>query len=292
MSELNGVIGARTQGFSAAAEGSLVSTPGVAAEGFEDPDAAVRDWVLRAVQAGVVAPWVQPIFGRDLSVHGCEVLARCPFPDGRLLAPDQFAAAFGNTSDWRHLDGAMLLHAAGLVSALATSGAEPPVVAWNTAASSLTADYLEVVAAVIESFEIPPAALRLELTEQVPLLDGEPMVVLREIRRLGVQLALDDIGDSYAFLRRLREVGFEAIKLDRRLAGDVRTDVGRRLLENVIRLAHDLGAEVTAEGIDEPELHERLLDVGCDHFQGNLFGAAVTVDRFCQGLRPSGSPGG
>lgn len=256
--------------------------------GVVDPDAITRDWVLRAVQAGALVGWVQPIFGRDLSVAACEVLARCPFPDGRLRAPDQFASAFGHSPDWQFVDGAMLAQAAQLAGSLASSGDAPPVVAWNTAASSLTTSYLDVVAAAVDAFGVRPAALCLELTEQVPLLNGEAMTVLREIRRLGVQLALDDVGDSYAFLRRLREVGFDVIKLDRNLVMDVYTEHGRRLIENVIRLAHDLGAEVTAEGIEQRELHDLLVDMGCDHFQGNLFGPAVTVDRFLQSIRPAG----
>lgn len=251
-----------------------------------DPD-ATRAWVLQAARAGALVPWVQPIFTRDLAVASCEVLARCPFPDGRLRAPSEFAGALGSSPDWQFLDGAMLLHAAALARELARCGAAPPVVAWNTAAPSLTRAYLDVVTAVVTEYGLAPAALCLELTEQVPLVTGESLAVLREVRRLGVRLALDDVGESYAFLRRVSDIGFDVIKLDRALVLDAYGAQGRRLLGNVVRLAHDLGAEVVAEGVEDPALHELLLEVGCDRFQGQLYGAAVTVDRFLQHLRPA-----
>ena len=242
--------------------------------------AETRSWVVSAARAGALRPWAQPIFASDDQLAACEVLARCPFPDGSLRTPDHFAHALGQSPDWWHLDSAMLVEAAAMAAGSSELFGAPVQVAWNTASTSLDDGYVDLIRATIVEHGLEPSQLCLELTEHVPLGAGRAIETLREIRATGVHLALDDIGESPSLLRALRSVGFDIVKLDRPLVAELDTDRGTRLVGNLIRLVHDLGARVVAEGIESDEMHHRLQDLGCDLFQGNHLGPAMPLDSF------------
>lgn len=124
---------------------------------------------------------------------------------------------------------------------------------------------------------LPEHTLTVEVTEGM-LLDNNPIVIqqLRQIAEHGIDLALDDFGTGYSSLSYLKKFEFQYLKIDRSFVMHLEagtTDFA--LCETIVTMAHKLGMQVIAEGIETPEQLELLQQAGCDFGQGYLFSKAV-----------------
>jgi len=141
----------------------------------------------------------------------------------------------------------------------------------NVAAPSLhDARLVDEVADALARHGVPGRALVVEVTETMPLLDlTRGHEVLARLVELGVRVSLDDFGTGHSGLQRLHRLPVHEIKLDRSLVGSFRADpVSTTIVRGTIALAHDLGIEVVAEGVDDAALVTALAEVGCDAAQG------------------------
>jgi diguanylate cyclase (GGDEF)-like protein/PAS domain S-box-containing protein len=131
----------------------------------------------------------------------------------------------------------------------------------------------EISAALVSS-RLPPARLEIELTESKPALDGPGAArALAQVAALGVRIALDDFGTGTASLDMMHRFAFHRMKIDQRFVKNLPMDLrGRAIVSRLISLAHDLGASVTAEGVERMEQAFCLMELGCDEMQGYLFG--------------------
>jgi diguanylate cyclase (GGDEF)-like protein len=141
-----------------------------------------------------------------------------------------------------------------------------------SAARTGDARLLAGVQDALDRYELPGAALVLEITEtsRVPDLSGAADV-LEEIRRLGVRLALDDFGKGYSGLSYLRDLPADIVKLDRSITT---AEVGSRsaaIRHAAVTLAKDLGIDLIAEGVETPGQAMQLVGMGCDYAQGYLY---------------------
>jgi EAL domain-containing protein (putative c-di-GMP-specific phosphodiesterase class I) len=114
--------------------------------------------------------------------------------------------------------------------------------------------------------------LELELTESVLLeTTKRHSVVLERLRRAGVRLAIDDFGTGYSSLDYLRAYHVSRLKIDRRFIDDVTSNADNGAITRAtIGLAHALGIDVVAEGVETPAQHDFLLKAGCTLAQGYL----------------------
>ena len=126
---------------------------------------------------------------------------------------------------------------------------------------------------VLKATGLPPSALELEITESILMDRSEAgMAVLRSLRDLGVHLVLDDFGTGYSSLAYLQHLPLDTIKVDRSFVAEIGSDpAADSIVRAVVSLAHGLGIEVVAEGIETQEQAERLRDLGCDRGQGFVF---------------------
>src|SRR5581483_4806765 len=130
----------------------------------------------------------------------------------------------------------------------------------------------EMIVRALGSAGLPPRALRLEITEST--LMQEPVRVGRivsELNATGVRLHLDDFGTGYSSLSALYQFPVEALKIDRSFIASVAGADNDAIVRSIVALAHSLGHEVIAEGIEHPKQLERLLGLGCEYGQGFLF---------------------
>jgi len=142
------------------------------------------------------------------------------------------------------------------------------------------------MAELIESADIPPGLIELELTEHV-LLDDDPRVhrELDDLRRLGVAIALDDFGTGYSSLSYLHRLHLRTVKIDRSLVGQFGDRRAEKICEHVVRLAHDLGLVVVAEGVETWRHVEIARAIGFDELQGYWFAKPAPVEEITGRLR-------
>ena len=158
----------------------------------------------------------------------------------------------------------------------------------------MAAGFAGSVADVLNSSPTDPALLTLEVTERVFVRDQErALVVLGELKALGVKLALDDFGTGYSALGYLNALPIDTIKVDHSFVQRITDDPGSHTIVNsIIGLAHGLGMTVVCEGIETAQQHHRLVTLGSDSCQGFYFARpmpAAGIDALIHGQTETGS---
>ena len=152
---------------------------------------------------------------------------------------------------------------------------DPPLeVSINVSARQLLAEgMVERLSLILAETALPPATLRLELTEQVLHDLGEAGVArLAEVQKLGVRIGLDDFGTGVSSLSQLRRLRFDAVKIDGTCIREaIESDDSRQLVESILALANRLGLGVIAEGVETEAQADALRALGCPHVQGFHF---------------------
>ena len=141
--------------------------------------------------------------------------------------------------------------------------------------------FIGELANVIAETSIDPETLKLEITESV-LMDyrSAPLRWIEQCKRLGTQIALDDFGTGFSSLSYLASFPIDTLKIDRSFVAAMRKDArSLKIVRAINQLAHGIGLDVVAEGIDEPEQRDELAQMGCDLGQGFLFSKAVHFDE-------------
>lgn len=133
-------------------------------------------------------------------------------------------------------------------------------------------DLIEDVENVLESSQLDPKTLKLEITESVAMENAEHTInVLNKLKHIGVQLSIDDFGTGYSSLSYLHRLPFDTLKIDRSfvyLVGE--NGENSEILQTIISLAKNLKMRVIAEGVETPSQLAVLRNLGCDYAQGFL----------------------
>lgn len=135
------------------------------------------------------------------------------------------------------------------------------------------------VARTLVNLNLSPNRLELEITESVPLADGAAtLACVRDLHDFGVSIALDDFGTGYSALAHLRAFPVDRIKVDRSLVCDLgQKPESASIVRAIIGLAHDLGLQTTAEGIETPSQLRQVRALGCIEGQGYLFSKPMPI---------------
>jgi EAL domain-containing protein (putative c-di-GMP-specific phosphodiesterase class I) len=151
----------------------------------------------------------------------------------------------------------------------------------NVSAQQLMSlDFVGTVEGVLSGSDTDPGLLTLEMTESVFVQDSQrALVVLNELKHLGVKLALDDFGTGYSSLNYLKQFPIDIVKIDKGFVADLDEDrASHAIVFAVIELAHRLGMSVVAEGVETAEQHGRLASLSCDHCQGYYFARPMSAE--------------
>jgi diguanylate cyclase (GGDEF)-like protein len=147
-------------------------------------------------------------------------------------------------------------------------------IAVNVSAHQLmSAGFTQTVAAALELSSSPSDQLTLEMTESVFVRDGQrALMVLHDLKALGVKLALDDFGTGYSSLSYLLQFPVDIVKIDQIfVAGLGHEGANQSIVSAIIQLAHGLGLTVIAEGVETAEQYQALVQLGSDSCQGFYF---------------------
>ncbi len=137
------------------------------------------------------------------------------------------------------------------------------------------AQYARSVLDILHEKGFPTHRLELEITESKPILDQDTALdQLRLLKQSGVRLAADNFGTGAASLDMIHRLDLDRMKIPRHFVMDLPQDQrGLAIVRSLIRLAHDIGVQVTAEGVEHMEQALCLIELGCDEMQGYLFGS-------------------
>src|SRR5437870_11079714 len=136
----------------------------------------------------------------------------------------------------------------------------------------------------LEKWRIDPRFLKIEITESSIMADpAHALAIMSMIQSMGVRLSIDDFGTGYSSLTHLRQLPIDEIKVDKSfVTGMTTSDADAAIVRTVIDLAHNLGKQVCAEGVEDEATMTMLRDIGCDLAQGYFISKPLNAPDLMQ----------
>lgn len=249
----------------------------------EEMDAQVRERALiegelrNALTAGDIQPYYQPVVDLQTDqVVGFEALARWHHGNIGLVTPDRFIPVAEESGLINEL-GEQLLRVA-----IADAKEWPKGITLSVNVSPVQLhgqNFGARIMKILHETGFDPHRLELEITENTLVRDLQAaQKELTDLREMGVRIALDDFGTGYSSLYHLRSLKVDRIKIDRSFIQNLASDgESAVIVRALLGLGHGLGVQVTAEGIEDASQHSSLVEQGCNHGQGFLFGRAISA---------------
>ncbi len=243
---------------------------------------ALEASLRRALAKGDFRVHYQPQFAvRGGAPVGVEALVRWLDPARGLIPPDCFIPLTEETGLILPLGEWVLRTACAQACAWNAAGLPRITMAVNLSSRQLQQrDLVERIAAILAETGLPPAQLKLELTESAVMAHGEHgPAVLKSLKALGLSLAIDDFGTGYSSLAYLKRFPVDEIKIDRGFVRDIPADPNdMEIAAAIIAMTHNLKLRVVAEGVETDEQLAFLERQGCDAYQGFLVSPPVEAD--------------
>jgi diguanylate cyclase (GGDEF)-like protein/PAS domain S-box-containing protein len=168
----------------------------------------------------------------------------------------------------------------------AAGGADEIFISINVSSKLFVHEHLvRAIRRALERNDLPPQCLKLEITETTLMLNLEGASEnIDQLGKLGVGLSIDDFGTGYSSLSYLKRFPLQVLKVDKSFVRDIASDSrSSAIAHTIVMLAHDLGLEAVAEGIETREQRAGLQAIGCVYGQGFLFAKPVAA-HVAQGL--------
>jgi EAL domain-containing protein (putative c-di-GMP-specific phosphodiesterase class I) len=251
-------------------------------------DQAMREALVRGGFRLHYQPRIDIVTNR---VIGAEALLRWRDADLGEIPPVRFIPV-AEESGFIAALGSWVLHEAVKQAASWRASGIDIVVAVNVSALQFqNKDFVSSVAAVLQSTNLPPAALELELTESILIQDAEEALQrLDELARLGVQLSIDDFGTGYSSLMYLKRFPINTLKIDRSFIDGLPDDESdTAIVSAIINLGRALHLDIVAEGVETEAHRHFLLKAGCNQFQGFLIAPGLAPDALLAHIRENRS---
>jgi diguanylate cyclase (GGDEF)-like protein len=221
-------------------------------------------------------------------IVGSEALVRWQHPRRGMVSPGAFIPVAEETGLIGPIGEWVLREACRRNKSFQDEGLSPITVAVNISARQFRNEgFADMIAEVLHETGLEPRWLDLELTESMIMDHPEgAAAMMSRLKETGISLSLDDFGTGYSSLNYLRCFPVDTLKIDSSFIADVESDPGSASVANsIIDIAHNLGIEAVAEGVETEEQLDFLRRCGCDKFQGFLFSRPVPVEQFAELLR-------
>ena len=240
-----------------------------------------RNDLENGLRSAIPAQQIVPYFEQQVDLttgrlHGFEVLARWEHPTRGLISPELFIPIAEETGMIADLSLSVMRQAF-----LAARDWHPSLtISINISPWQLRDPWLaQKIIKLLTETGFPAQRLEIEITESA-LFDNLALAqsIVGSLKNQGVRLALDDFGTGYSSLAHLRALPFDRIKIDRSFVISINDNAESAAIVNAItRLGDSLNLPITAEGIEDAAIEERLRALGCSKGQGWLYGRPLSI---------------
>lgn len=218
----------------------------------------------------------QPIVDRNFQVVGYEALIRWRHGEHGLISPAEFIPLAEHNGLIVPIGQWVMKTACDQIRAWDRYAHRRDLfISVNVSARQVQRDeFVSDVCALLDETGVDPCRLKFELTESLLHSNLEQTIEkMRQLEKLGVQFALDDFGTGYSSMSYIKRLPLHQLKIDRSFVSDLPDDSDDAAIATMIhQLARTLGMSVVAEGVESEAQRDYLMSLGCQYFQGYLFG--------------------
>ena len=223
----------------------------------------------------------QPLISlRDNQLNGFEALMRWEHPVHGMLMPDEFISIAESTGLIVQLSETLVNNACQLASEWPLVQGKPLTVSVNISPVQFArCDVVDMIQKALDNSGLAAERLEIEVTENM-LIENveETKLILKEISKLGVRVAVDDFGTGYSSLTHLQNFPVNCLKVDRAFIKEIEANKSdHRIAKAIVDLGKSLGMTIVAEGVETEGQRALLKELECDQMQGFLFSPPVSV---------------
>jgi diguanylate cyclase (GGDEF)-like protein len=231
----------------------------------------------------------QPLLDRKRHLDGVEALLRWQNPEAGQVSPVEFIPIAEEIGQIAAIGEWVARTACRDASRWLRQGYDVPRLAVNVSALQFADGKFPVlIERILDESGLPPSRLELEITETALMDNLERVIVqIESLRRLGVRFAIDDFGTGYSSLSHLQNLPVDCVKIDQSFIKDLdpRAEGCTTLVRGIIALAHSLGLQVVAEGVETAQQLTLLNTLGCDISQGFFLHRPMSIEALEELLR-------
>ncbi len=247
----------------------------------------------RGMAAGEVTVAYQPKLDlKSGTITHAEALVRWNHPIDGPIAPDRFIPLAESSGAIGELTEFVLRRVIADGARLKAMGCEIRAAVNVSAADIAAPGFVDKVKAILAEHEGEACNLALEVTESAIIRSTATAIsVLTELRELGIRLSIDDYGTGQSSLSYLKQLPVHELKIDKSFVTSMCDDRNDEIMvRSTIRLAHELGLEVVAEGVEDQSTVGRLQALGCDYAQGYFTGQPMSFEQLSRVVEKTGPP--
>lgn len=253
-------------------------------EGFRDDDSGASARISKALDNNEFVPYYQPKYSlKEHRYVSCEALARWNSPEHGLLPPSKFIddaekAGLLNAIDVRIFE----LAVKDISDALKRGRTVLPVSVNFSLYEFFSRKFFDTILDTLKKYDVPPKYIEIEITETTSQVNKFlSLSVIRRIRSLGIRVLMDDFGIGYSQIDNVRQIPFDAIKIDKSLMDRIVEDnKTASIVKYLIDLAHVNDMEAIAEGVETKEQIDLLRRFRIDTVQGFYYSTPLPVDQY------------
>jgi diguanylate cyclase (GGDEF)-like protein len=239
-----------------------------------------------ACEADELEVYYQPQFDVSTGViSGAEALLRWPHAEHGFVSPSEFIPLAEDSGLIIDIGAWVIERTARDLQSILKLGLHPGPVSINVSARQLRdADFPKMVLEKLYRYNVHPGFLRLEVTETTVAQNRDTAIdILNVLRESSIKVAIDDFGTGYSSLSYLQHMPFDLIKIDKSFIDLVgKGDASENICRTIIKMAHELGKEAIAEGVEERDQFDFLVNNGCDYVQGYFYSEALPLEEFIE----------
>jgi diguanylate cyclase (GGDEF)-like protein len=271
-----------------AATGSAVYTTAI--DQYDPQRLTLMGELSHAIDHNELSLFYQPkVSFKTNRIVGVEALLRWRHPQRGMIPPDQFIPLAEKTGAIQRLTQWVLRNTIRQLAAWRRAGFQFNVSLNLSVRNLLEPAFPNRVLAILESESAAADGITMEITESALMADpAKARKALMFLSQHGVRFSIDDFGTGYSSLAYLKHLPVSEIKIDKLFVSKLMTDADdTTIVRSTIELGHNLGLSVTAEGVEDQEIWERLGALGCDEAQGYYLSRPLPIDQLDRWLRES-----
>ena len=216
-------------------------------------------------------------------IAGMEALVRFETPNKGVVSPVVFIPVSEETGQIIDIGEIVLRKACFATKKWVDAGLFDGRVAVNLSAVQFTqANLVTQIADILKESQLPAKHLELEITEGTVMDSPQAAIdTMLQIRSMGIHLSLDDFGTGYSSLAYLRRFPLNTLKIDKAFVDDIeQSEQGRNMVATIVTIAHNLGMDVVAEGVETNQQLSFLAELDCEQLQGYLYSKPLATEQF------------